>query len=1030
MTSETIEKLAFKSAGKKETKVEQFWRDMYNIAPDTFDEFKKEFDKHPDGIQISEEDFIKIERAVFEKIGTKAAYNACGMMKALATITNSKGLAKAAEFSKIAIDFSTKINDVRVLMKNTAKLPLDQLSMALSNPTLAVATLALQVFGFFRKSGPTMEQMMLKELREISKQVADLHIDMAKSFVKVHKNLQKIHESLYKCSEDIKFLIANQVSGFRNDSIARLSKIDSTINSMQNLIIGNHYDLFTKSLHDLVTVVTDRMDGIETNNEKADVAKLAGELHAWLSSHSSSQGLNGMRLFKSGNTFDSHNHDMHFLNNNPHKLSNLLGYLVLLAQENNLNLEQSGTNSSISTTQIINPEIFNIAATEYTKLRRMFPTYVEDNEVGDKYKKIIDTANHTLNFISRVQKSDVLFKKLFYNYNLALAETKNALELRTVTANAEFQEKFVTKSIDLDSDYEELIERHTIKLPETFKPIPGTVCEDIQSKWLHDQNIFSLPPELFVAQQLKLYQAQGIFSAKEIIYPPEIDKILWSRHGIIQLQNVIVNDFNLSRTQGNIYEYSRKMNNATAHLFAKLAYKNWKLKNHEIADHNGYMTSWESHFQYEFTFTIMFGSEIFTRILRLNDKIGVRELIIKCLGGPQHPHHHIKTQFSLQYLLNQLVLQPSLNEADDIDTISRIKDAIKDTIVAHRKSEIAARLANSEDANFNNAILHLESAKRRLQAFAALAGFSESLQDRIADLAGRNRIVHELNEYISYGDFESPYWNEQDIDNLWKDCKQAIDNHTANPVFKSVIQNEIEKTTKMICLHQMIYKNTRDNPNAEIRTAKEKALDLGINLADLSTRYANFPIIAALIRAIIESNAQSLKFIFSNPIDLRAPLPGRTDLLNALHLAAYIGDIEMLNALCLRNKLVEAWNSTNCEGFTPLMFAVKSGELDAVKMITKIGVSLSLTNINNHTAEDLAQELNLIEIYDYLKSERERFTKNPNAYSSTADNKPVIFRVPPPMPRRPNNLGKMGSAPGSTQRSSASTSRPGMPNTM
>jgi hypothetical protein len=1003
-------------------------KELHTNSPLIFDQYKQKFDEHyknetilAQANKIPADTLAKMQISIMSEIPKiqakelretmyQTGLNACNTFDAIGKITKSPELSKAAEFSALSLKFADQLVNIQGIIQNGAAA-----IASLATPVTAILVIGGQILSsFMEPSGPSFEEIMMEQLQAISQQIVELGEQIRKDFKEVYDKLDLIHKTVLDCAKILHISLSNQIQEFKNYVKTDLEKINNNIENIRKIIIiGNHENL-TCLCKDVEAI----FNGQVTIINQATIENLANQLeNSWLLSQSFLGSLNGSSVFMKGN----YDNDTKFLNSSPSHLINILGYLALTAQDMgfNFNNDKNGI-PAVVTSKIINPNVFNMALTEYLKLRRAFPKYVVDNEHGERFDKILSLSENSLNFIKKIQADKSFFNDLFDNYKSALHETSHAAEQHIDSVNEEYKQSMDCDVLDLRDDFDDLKKIFKQSVPEnqqrdhgvdffkqgktpelaqdlawryprlkqSFKKRlpkdPLIVADDYPDQLpkidlnqfaIYDNDLFSFPEEMLIAEAFGLGKIKASYSTLAISHRRSSTGLIASDY-----MGKIIDCTTISPVYSRVERYQGYLR-VTIKFDFNDKFQHICLIETEIGKHN----------DTPLIDRLLTPPEALKAHREYNAGSGYSNMVdyidwyqsvgIKSLNSPSEMFTYFKVK---------PMYQPKTELA-----IQQWRNQVNSQIIKIRKDLILNRLLSGGSFEFNKALLHLDSAKARLLAFSSVAGFPEDMQQRILSLPSSKNVT---DDFKSYGtDINAPYWKKpsnEEIDFIKEHFAQKIDNVLGgNDTFSSPIADTIQKDINLISTFKAMYVNyqainvaTKSRIPAqeavapimpEQDAAERKARELGIDLAKLNDQFSGREVLGALVKAIIQRDVSDINIICQSYNNVSLTTELNTQLIRPLHLAAYIGDVPVIkrlmtdgNRLCSYNYLVEKNSAIvrrpTIDQMTPLMYAAMSGNIDAVKVIYEAGSDLLAKNRAGKTALDLAREYAFQDIQAYL----------------------------------------------------------------
>lgn len=993
-----INAISIKTTGQVDANVVATLEEYRRSYPDTFKLLQIEMEKYPIVRKLDDQTLSNMisqvtcaaaqesQKAVnlaIKKEKIEAANNFLTAMNGIAVIARSPVLTKTVKISSHTVKAFEQADILKGIIAQGLKdkteniLDVKKIIGLTANPSLILATIGLELLGSFMGStGPSIEQIMLDQLQMISEQIAELHKEMLKEFKEVHKHLDLIHTNLLQCSNEIKFLIKNQVQGFRSNAMDSLDRIDAILTTLHNMMHTGTSEILRQGLLKLCTSADARLNKHAVQDEKSAVQEVMHRLEReWILNQSASLNFNGGSMFTPGNTSAARITDSRVLFPNADKLKPMLGYMFLTAQEMGLNIAESSGIPTVAIDKVMHPDIFAMATAKYLNLGYEFSQHVQDDDKGSKYTAIHNFANNTINFIRKVQRSDMLFNKLFENYNSAVQELDAAIKQQIRAANIQFANEFDTREVDLSSDYLTIMGRMTQQLPTTFESNDASAGLPILDSKITTSHLiynaqFILPADVYAAQTLKLGSLSGSYSGTMKFaspYPPGTatqEHKLGPRCDTDTTNKTFTLEFGFLQQHAadSLWHMGGLIPSQPASGSGVRFGLGGRRRSHVPAV-KGY-DSTGGGFNYSYPITVEFSVSFGV------DSIFKRTFVFSGTRTISNSRDLPSTSAALIAVLNDLNFSSEIISDDNHTRIEALKSRVQETIINQRKIKIAQPLLTKQSEAFNNALTHLESAKRRLESFSLLAGLPMAQHNDIKLLPDSQKILNDLSSYISdvTTDMNIAYCNLPNIENVNAQCIHAIRLHRSNPTFVSPLMEIIRKTIAEVLLHQSIFLLMRGGIHLQQKiphTAEGRACELGFNLTDLAQKFANEPQYAALIEAIITHDMFSVIRTSAPNAQVKLDKILNVKLIIPLHLAAYIGNAEIIRALLTRTP--ETLNFSNINGVTPIMYAVLSGSLQAVKVFCDNGADLTLQDRNEKTALQLARDFGYLNIVEYLE---------------------------------------------------------------
>lgn len=299
-----------------------------------------------------------------------------------------------------------------------------------------------------------------------------------------------------------------------------------------------------------------------------------------------------------------------------------------------------------------------------------------------------------------------------------------------------------------------------------------------------------------------------------------------------------------------------------------------------------------------------------------------------------------------------------------------LEEAIKQEIISRRINLIVQPLLNGDSTSFNKALLHLESARARLLMFAKLIGINNiNLHNLAKMLQASEHVKNVLKLFIAKSTMDSTYWPEPQVELIEKQFSQAMTNISVKPCAV-----KIDETIAQVKLCKIAYLNYKQQNIVVSKSAEEKAQELNISLVDLMQKCPTKTDVVNMVKAIVKEDIKALQNVLKyKSIKPAKPIPG-TEMILPIHLAAYIGNLTIMQCLIDYIKedknidIRDVLNLPDVSGRTSLMFAVLSGNIEAVKLIQANEVDMAQKDSNEKTAIDMANDRNLTSISTFLKN--------------------------------------------------------------
>ena len=230
---------------------------------------------------------IKIKQAEQEKIKQdyQSARNGFNFLSSLGDFTGSKNLSKLGKVGASIVDIKESIGSIKSLVDNGGSL----ISMSAINPYVAIAMGAMKIVSCFMKKGPGAQELIFRQLQEISEQINDLHKDMHKHFREVNLFLASIEQLITRNMQQLKHLIINPVN-------RKLENIQYDINMLAEYSHSRFNALWLKDLVKYSNQAHSIVDGIIPNQviSQYQISKLLTSLAVWIKKHSYNELFNGV----------------------------------------------------------------------------------------------------------------------------------------------------------------------------------------------------------------------------------------------------------------------------------------------------------------------------------------------------------------------------------------------------------------------------------------------------------------------------------------------------------------------------------------------------------------------------------------------------------------------------------------------------------------------------------------------------------------------------------------------------------------
>lgn len=923
---------------------------LHDANPVIFRSIQDRVSSYPASSPISKEDLQEINTNLSKQVliatNIKIAGGVSGTLSALATITDSAELQKVSNLSVMLIDFTKNANILNELINQKPKVDFAS-CVELFASSFSVVTIGLKLFGaFMEASGPSFEEVMLEQLQAISKQIQELHKDMLREFGEVHDHLRLLHDSLYECTTDIKLLIENKINGFRENATHRLNEIQSNIVDLKDDVRSGQIQSLLQKLKGKCVDVERHMQEVAVASEDASIKELADHLEGkWIKLHAADPVLSA-----SSYNASTHKLDTYFLKQNKDQLHNILGYIAKIGKANGLNLDDVDVN------KIVNVDVSKMAIASYLKLRRKFYAYIADDANGSKLSEIISYLENTLRLVKNIQRSHAMFNNAFVNYVAAVNEVQNAIDVQNDAASAHYRELYNCQLIDLNHDAEQMKVAFKLQRPkdsfatpshDSSSPLPRL---DLRSYRGYDN--FDFPRELVIAELLGI-DGLSIKTSYGGFWRLEVR----SRAGVhsAAIHDVRVdfagnpNTFAINEAQDTEKPYVPNENRYYIKFFVKFSFANtfhW----------NGY--------------------EVY-----LDKNTGASSEAVKNLLA--NPSNIGRILLANSELLSCIVSSPIkvnvwANESEhDKRVLYSLPDKINAWILNARKAHVPDALLKNNSSSFTQSLDHLDSAKQRLVTFGTVAGLPEEMQLQIMALKSSENVMQDLRNYKLYATMADKYWQKPDLNsiNVLKNaCIALIGN--PNTIFRSKVEQSILETIAPVNVYRALYIRYTANPELIEKSITDKARSLGIHPATLagSPFIGGVPQYCTLITAIIEGDCANIKRACvkdngkTTGVDITKTLNER--LVCAIHLAAYIGNAAVISEIFKYDIDKDCINETLSNGDTPMMYAVQSRSLDAVRLLYDLGADITKVNNAGKSAVQIARDLGLGEIVILLNIPR------------------------------------------------------------
>lgn len=763
MPANDLEVMLDKVGGATNHRVIEIWEKYRRDYPDGFIKYKNKFANYPQGEKIPQAELLKIHSEVQREITQdrarsaevySAAFNACKAVDAIAKISKMPELSEAVKYSMHSLDFAKQLGSIADIMGAGGGFA------ALANPTIALVAIGMQMMDCFMDTGPSYEEVMLLELREISRQIADLHRDMLREFGQVHEHLLLLHRAVLECTAALEASIAglsNQMQGFRNDAIFRLMRIEKSIEYLRMDVEIGQRDLFLQDLKNLCTDVDARIDRHPIANEEAKVQKIAHQLERnWILGQSAAPSLTGSQIQV---TYDN---DIRALESSNSKLQNRLGYVVSVAQSMGFDLTATANIPAVERNKIIHLEIFDVAVKQYLRIRKEFPKYVQDDAEGSNFSNIQTFAHNTLNFIYKIQRSENLFNALFTNYKNAIHEVEAAIQAQIDTSDLEHRAFLQSNDISLRDDLATLSSKLAGRHPRDSRitttdimNMSGTTIHGARFPELNVQNLASshqlnLPVEVLIAEALKLGNINCSYTA------------MYAMH---------INDPGIGvNYDSGLYTSSGAKLSCSEHAY----------------------TSRPEHLYARYVFKFKF-SNFYEHTVSINK------------------YENYAGNFWADFINPNLATYTTMaNPAVNEHLLSNLRANIISEILQKRKELVAQRLLNGDSIQFEQNLQHLDSARKRLLSFGLIAGLPYEILQGIFELPSASTVRNDLDLYMLVGDINSCYWQKplnESINAINSRCIDLVRAEIEQPSFDSPIAAKIHRIDALIDSSKVEYKN-------------------------------------------------------------------------------------------------------------------------------------------------------------------------------------------------------------------------------
>ncbi len=774
MPNNDLKMMSRRVCGADNAEVMSVWEKLRRDAPDEFIKYKARFAAYPQAGQIPEVDLAKINAAVKREVTQQrdcsaamynAAYNGCKAVDAIAKIAKMPHLSEAVKLSKQSLDFAQQLGCVADILSAGGGLAG---FAALANPTMALVGIGLQMMDcFIGESGPSYEEIVLLQLREISQQIADLHEEMLHEFGQVHEHLRLLHNTVLDCTAALEASIerlGNQMQGFRNDVIGRLIKIEESIEDLRREVAVGQRDILLQDLKTLCADVDARINHHVIVNEEAEVQRIAHRLeHNWILGQSAACSLTGSQIRV---TYDN---DIRMLEPSNTKLQGRMGYIASVAQSMGFDLTATADILSVERNKIVHLEIFEVAVNQYLELRKVFSGYVQDDVRGSRFSNIQLFANNTLNFIRKIQRSENLFNALFANYWSAIGEINAAIQGQIDAADLEQHSFLQNNEISLRDNIVTLCSKFVGKHPKVARittadvmqssgtTIHGAKFPEFDVQDLSTHHMLNLPVEVLIGEALKLGDIKCSYTAMfaQRFSDPGI--------GVEDYDSGLYTSFG-TKVGSSDHVYASRRD----HFYARYIFK-FNLSNY-----------------YEHTMSV-------DRYVPVQDA-------------------HSFWPFFINPNLASCVVMP--NPVVNENALINLRMQITNTLLQKRKELVAQRLLNGDSTQFDQALQHLESARRRLLAFGLLAGLPYEFMQKIFDLPASSTVRNDLLLYTLAGDINSSYWHKpaaETINAVNAACIGLLRAEIAQPSLDSPIARKICEIDDLLSSSKRTYTEHRNN---------------------------------------------------------------------------------------------------------------------------------------------------------------------------------------------------------------------------
>jgi hypothetical protein len=947
---------------------------LNELDPLMYVKYQEKLAKYPQDKQIPKKDFLAIQAAVSKEVALckeqfAAGINACHIFDAIGVIAQLPELRKVAMVSKLSIEFADKFN---ILESTIKKIGVQNLlnptaAMSLFSPITAVMTIAAQIFGNFMHTGPSFEEIMAEQLQAISQQIVHLHKDMLKGFSDIQEHIRTTHKSVLECAEKLHNTLGGQISGLKNYLAYRLDNNDSNLKNLRQIILEVNEDNLLQDLKKLCYKAETIIDNREEEQSNSEIKHVIVSLEAWILELSATKSLTG-QMYVIDNNDATYNNDITILDPAPEKLQGSLGYLILIAQHMGLKLAGNATEPQIEPQNIIYVKAFAMAIEKYLEIRKAFPNCKTESTIGGTYTKINSFVQHSIDFISKVQRSASLFKALFADYTKALEEVDQAIQAQINLASEDFRRDYKCDLLDLSSDVNAIRDAFIAmrKMQNKRSRISGQrrIKLDADSSYntsdvyhlelpdinldqfsIYDRDDFDLPEEFFIAEILKLGNLSATF---------------W-------LQDVWLDGrYNQLHTSGNDVN-----GRSPIHLTKEMC------KTAKIGQN----------YRMIFQFKINKIEHLCAIDMKLTDST------VSITHKPGFPTQTVKHAFKGQWnniLNNQSEAHKHfvVAKVPSNSGLQKLQLEINHSILEYRRKHVAKKLGGGECEQFERALKHLDSSKARLLSFSSLAGLPGSPGEssllpstatfyaELSALPSSADVKSSLKKYESNSDIKTPYW-EYDIskvNSVEGNCLLAI-NNPSKPL-ASTIKNLLQKYVEKIDIHKTLHVYFHTLPKQKPAAANNPELIINLDLLKNKAETTKSETERALINAIISANYTRFNNICKQPnISSTLTEPLNEDFVRPLHLAAYLGLDQFIKRLLEIEKVVDCIDAiTVNNGFTALMYAVMSKKIQAVQALCDERADLMATDNAGKTALGLAEDLakgladddNLNDIKNYL----------------------------------------------------------------